>query len=436
MLNNKDVTVVLLCIEVDSPLVKKQFTPPFGLLVAASVLRDKSINVIIKHLIFKDDIEQLLIQTCGNAFAVGFTTMTSANLLATIKATRLVKSLGFVTFWGGTHATLLPELSLLEQSVDFVLRGEAESNLFEFIQWKMGIVNPSKVPGLCYKDTYGRIVISEIPELVPEFKLANHSFDLLELSPYLEKRDEMECSSNYIHYKMLPYMTSKGCNKRCSFCYNGAINRFKWRGYNINSVFVEMDWLIENHGVEGWLFYDDNMFVDKERAWKIIDRYKMPSFVEVDLNNIDVEFLNKADRLNVNRIYIGIESGSDIVLRKINKGINRKSIMEKMRLLGHYSINVELSFMILFPGETPDELSQTLDLIEELSMLDNISINGPKIYNPYPGTELYNELVASGWIPPASNEEWSKLDRKISPFDTGYNLSDKHIKILNSKGLL
>lgn len=118
MLNNKDVTVVLLCIEVESPLVKKQFTPPFGLLVAASVLRDKSINVIIKHLIFKDDIEQLLIQTCGNAFAVGFTTMTSANLLATIKATRLVKSLGFVTFWGGTYATLLPELSLLEQSVD------------------------------------------------------------------------------------------------------------------------------------------------------------------------------------------------------------------------------------------------------------------------------------------------------------------------------
>jgi anaerobic magnesium-protoporphyrin IX monomethyl ester cyclase len=106
MLNNKDVTVVLLCIEEDSLLVKKQFTPPFGLLVAASVLRDKSINVIIKHLIFKDDIEQLLIQTCGNAFAVGFTTMTSANLLATIKATRLVKSLGLVTFWGGTHATL------------------------------------------------------------------------------------------------------------------------------------------------------------------------------------------------------------------------------------------------------------------------------------------------------------------------------------------
>ena len=300
----------------------------------------------------------------------------------------------------------------------------------------MGRVNPSKVPGLCYKDAYGRIIISDIPELVPEFKLANHSFSLLDLSPYLEKSGEMECSSNYIHNKMLPYMTRKGCNKRCSFCYNGAINRFTWRGYNINNVFMEMDWLIENHGVEGWLFYDDNMFVDQLRAWKIIERYKMPSFVEVDLNKVDVEFLNKADRMNVKRIFIGIESGSDAMLQKIKKGINTKSIMEKVRLLEHFNISVELSFMILFPGETPDDLNQTLDLIDELSMLDNISINGPKIYNPYPGTELFQELVASGWIPPVSNEEWSKLDRNISPSDTGYNLSDKHINILKSKGLL
>lgn len=67
-------------------------------------------------------------------------------------------------------------------------------------------------------------------------------------------------------------MTSKGCVKRCAFCYNTVVNRSKWRPYALESVYKGMDYLIENYGITGWMFYDDNMFVDSERAWTILEK--------------------------------------------------------------------------------------------------------------------------------------------------------------------
>ena len=431
-----DIKIVLLSIEGNSERVKRQFSPPFGILIAATVLADYGFNIIIRHLIDHKGIERELEDTCSGATAVGFSTMTSSNLISTIKATRIVKENGYYTFWGGIHATLLPEISLKESSLDAVLRGEAESNLYQFVLWRLGKSEPTEVKGLCYKNSDGEIYISDIPNPVPELKLSHHSFHLIDLNPYLEKEKDPSNAMNYIKKRMLPFLTSKGCNKKCTFCYNSVISHHKWRGYDLGNVFTEMDWIIDNYKVEGWLFYDDNFFCDSERAWKILDRYKMPSFVEIPLEKINKLFLEKAKKLSVERIFIGIESGSDIILKRLKKGFDRKQINEKIQLLKVADIQAELSFMMLFPHESPEDLESTLCLIDELTQFENISIAGPKIYTPYPGTQLYKELVISGWKPPLTNEEWSQFERHISPFKTGFNLSARHLSILESRRLI
>lgn len=432
----KGIKIVLLNIESNTERVKRQFSPPFGILIAASVLRKHNIEVTVRHLIDDEDIEQTLSAICQGAFVVGFSTMTSSNLLPTIRATKYVKSLGYYTFWGGIHATLLPELSLREPDLDAVLRGEAESNLYEFVQWRLGKIDHHQVRGLCFRRSTGEIIIDEIPTLVSEIDLSSHSFELLDLIPYLEKNKSLVNQKNYIDKRMLPYMTSKGCNKKCTFCYNSVVNKCRWRGYNLNTVFSEMDWLIENHSVEGWLFYDDNFFVDQNRAWQILERYKMPSLIEIDLAKVSHSLLDKSKKLNVEKLFIGIESGSDFVLRRIKKGINQKMIREKIAMCNSVNMKIELSFMILFPNEKPEELEMTLNLIDELSNYENITISGPKIYNPYPGTNLYCELIESGWQAPTNNYEWAKFERNISPSETGFTLTDKHLLILESRGLI
>lgn len=428
--------IVLLNVESNTERVKRQFSPPFGILIAASVLRKHNIEVTVRHLIDDEYIEQTLSTICQGALGVGFSTMTSSNLLPTIRATKYVKSLGYYTFWGGIHATLLPELSLKESHLDAVLRGEAESNLYEFVQWRLGKIDHYQVRGLCFRKSTGEVIIDKIPALVSENELSCHSFELMDLIPYLEKDRSFAIRKNYIDKRMLPYMTSKGCNKKCTFCYNSAVNKCQWRGYNLNTVFSEMDWLIENYNVEGWLFYDDNFFVDQDRAWQILERYKMPSLIEIDLAKVSHSFLDKSKKMNVEKLFIGIESGSDFVLRRIKKGINQKMIREKIAMCNSANMKIELSFMMLFPNEKPEELEMTLNLIDELINYENITISGPKIYNPYPGTDLYCELIESGWQAPTNNYEWAKFERNVSPSETGFTLTDRHLRILESRGLI
>lgn len=92
-----------------------------------------------------------------------------------------------------------------------------------------------------------------------------------------------------------------------------------------------MDYLIENYGITGWMFYDDNMFVDSERAWTILEKYRMPASIELDLNRVNERMIERALNANVAKLYIGIESGSDEMLRKMHKGITISQVREKCR---------------------------------------------------------------------------------------------------------
>ena len=422
--------IVLLNVENNSIKVKKEYAPPFGLLIAASVLLKHGMTVSLAHIIEDEEVESKLLSLCQDACMVGFSTMTTSNLVSTMKASRLLKKAGHYIFWGGVHATLLPETSLKEDFVDAVLRGEAEANLVEFIQWRRGLISSNDVKGLCYKDEDGNVFISNIPLPVPAHKLSCHAFHLIDIRRYLQIEDYSFRNEQKVIRNVLPYMTSKGCSKKCTFCYNTMINHATWRGYPLNQVIEEMDWLKNTYDVEGWYFYDDNFFGDVERAWSILRYFKMPSFVEVDLGKITDSFIENAKQCCIERLYIGIESGSDRILKKIKKGITVEMIKDRVSLCNKRGISMELSFMVLFPTETPDELQATFELIEELRQYNHVKIDGPKIFNPYPGAELYNELIMSGWKPPSTNEEWAKYERDISPLETGFELSDKHYKIL------
>ena len=252
--------------------------------------------------------------------------MTSPNLLSVIEASKLLHNQGIFVYWAGTHVTLLPKISLQDSCVDAVLRGEAEQNLYEFYLWRQGKISADAVPGLCYIDN-GEFRISPIPAITIPDTLGYHPFALLDMNKYLDK--PIQKRKNYIPGKILPFMTSKGYVKRCAFCYNTVVNRSKWRGYPLQNVYKEMDYLIDNYGVTGWMFYDDNIFVDPTRAWSIIEKYKMPTSVELDLMRVDEALVERALSSNVVKLYIGIESGSDKMLRKMHKGITRAKVIRE-----------------------------------------------------------------------------------------------------------
>jgi radical SAM superfamily enzyme YgiQ (UPF0313 family) len=58
-------------------------------------------------------------------------------------------------------------------------------------------------------------------------------------------------------------------------------------------------------------------------------------------------------------------------------------------------IRVTANFMMGLPGETRDDLQQTLDLCEELGVADF----GYFVFYPYPGTHLFHECLEKGYLP-------------------------------------
>jgi radical SAM superfamily enzyme YgiQ (UPF0313 family) len=167
-------------------------------------------------------------------------------------------------------------------------------------------------------------------------------------------------------------------------------------------------------------FWDENFFVDIERAKAIIG-----GIIERDLTipwettvranylkegMIDDAFLARLKKSGCYLLSFGAESGSPKILKKIQKDIIAQEIVESAAMCLRHDIIPQYSFMIGLPGETKEDMMMTLKLIDRLVKLsDKVQILGPQAFRPYPGSMLYDECLQAGWQAPQSLEEWSHL---------------------------
>ncbi|HCX27729.1 MAG TPA: hypothetical protein DHI91_01145 [Candidatus Portnoybacteria bacterium] len=125
---------------------------------------------------------------------------------------------------------------------------------------------------------------------------------------------------------------------------------------------------------------------------------------------INEVFMAKLKQSGCYLLSFGAESGCPRLLKKMKKDINPEDVINSAKVALRHGIIPQYSFMIGLPGETRPEMMETLGLIDRLVKLSpKIQILGPQAFRPYPGSELYNECVASGWQEPESLEEWARL---------------------------
>ena len=106
----------------------------------------------------------------------------------------------------------------------------------------------------------------------------------------------------------------------------------------------------------------------------------------------------------------GVESGSDRILQLICKDIRVKDVLSAHARALDFGFKVNYHFMIGFPDETAADIKTTASLIYRLSRRDGITIFGPSIYKPYPGTPLFDKSIQLGFRQPQSLEEWVTYD--------------------------
>lgn len=388
---------------------------PQAVLLVGTALYNKGYDVkIIDQRIEKEWKNLLLSELKKSPICVGISSMTGTQILNGLEIAKFVKSHAktLPIVWGGIHPTLMPEQTLENKYVDFVVRGEGEETMVELTKAIEKKNSLKKIKGISYK-SQGKSYHNPDREFIDLNKQPPINYDLVNIEDYII--DHLGC-------KMINFMTSRGCPYGCEFCYSKKFHKRKWRSLNVENTINQISTLTEKYGVRGFLFDDDEFFVNMERARELMKRFKEMNIkwasrgARVDsILKMDNEFLTLLVESGCNDLAIGAESGSDKILSLMNKRITREDIIKANRKLSKYNIISKFNFMVGLPTESIEDVKKTISLALKIKK-ENKNAMGSffSIFTPYPGCELFELSKREGLKVPSSLEGWAGFHYEVN----------------------
>lgn len=303
------------------------------------------------------------------------------------------------------HQEILSDGSI--PRIDALIIGEGETRVSAILK---NIGNRSALPlvfwrennqikqGHCSKD-------EELFWLAPDVNLLPFvNRELLVNDPFRAEDGRMEANM----------IASRGCVYNCSFC--GAARDCTTdvipRRRSAENIFAEQRILYEKYKVTAFRFLDELFLSDRfniQRYIEVLEKNPQLSNIFVwDANGrINVfhqfgkEFIQRLKNVGLREISLGIESGSDDMLKKIGKRNTRSMILPTVRKIMECGISVKGFFIMGFPSETKEQINETVSVIAELQHLNSCGLPAKfraSVFEfcPYPGTKEWQNLIQSG----------------------------------------
>jgi len=110
------------------------------------------------------------------------------------------------------------------------------------------------------------------------------------------------------------------------------------------------------------------------------------------------------------RLLVGVESGSNEVLRRIRKDIKIEQVFETAQKMLKYGIAGHFPFIVGFPDESDENIQSSLDCAKKLRSMSPDFLTPIYYFKPYPGSALVIEAVARGFRLPETLEAWAEFD--------------------------
>jgi anaerobic magnesium-protoporphyrin IX monomethyl ester cyclase len=387
--------------------VQPRIELPLNLLTVATPLDRAGYTVKIVDQRVQPDWREILEEELRHGLiCVGISSMTGPQIRNALDVSRLVRQRGNTpVVWGGVHPTLLPEQTLAHPDIDIVVQGEGEETFAELVRALEEGTPLEQVCGIWFKQG-GKIFTTGPRPAIDLNKQSPLSYHLVDLKPYLLQIGRR---------KHITIETSRGCNFKCRYCWETSVYHSRWRGVSAEEVLRRIKLLVKDYGIQGFLFCDDNFFVDKERAIEIFRRLKaeVPGVtiskldghlsVLVRLTDEELEVLHDG---GCQRLMMGIESGSARILKLLNKEQDLNELLHFNRRLASFGISPHYFFMIAYPTEELEDLAKTVELFLRLSKENPAAIPRLNIFTPFPGTGLFDIAIRQGFVKPNRLEDW------------------------------
>ena len=370
--------------------------PPLGVGYLASYLLSKheDINIkVIDFMVEPNPIDLLRKElTDFNPDIVGISTLTLNFHNAALTA-ELVRKINpnIPIAIGGIHATVDSEECL--DYCDIVIRGEGEESFDEIVRGQ----ELHAIRGISYSKN-GKIFHNEERERIQDL-------DSLPFPAYHLFKME--------RYKKAGIIGERGCPFNCIYCSSpnmwGRIVRFR----SPENIIKEIEYLFNKFGTQQITFHDDTFNLDPKRAMEICDliikrglnkNMHFECQMRVNEQLTPNELFRKMKEANFTHILFGIESGSNRVLKSINKAITPDEVKRAIKLAREAGINwITGFFMVGNWDETVWDVMKTWALI--LSNDIDMKIT---ICTPLPGTRLHSMLSREGYM--NNDLNWNDFD--------------------------
>lgn len=324
-----------------------------------------------------------------NPDVIGFYSATF-NIRETVEAARFVKAkmARVIVVAGGPNVGIFPRETLAFDCFDYGFMGKADETFPRFLKsLATGSVDPSAIEGLVWRDEAGQIRTTGGPALVADL-------DALPVATHHVFRGK------YVYFAasrepFTSMITSRGCPYNCRFCGKIPGTR-KVRFRSADRVLDEMRH-VARLGYREINFFDDLFTVNRERVRQICDgllREKLNLFwsVRARVDSVDEEMLGWMKAAGCRRLYFGVESGSDRTLELMNKRITTEVAARTLAIARRLGFETVSYFIVGFPGETIDDMAQTVQFARKLST----TFASFNMFEPLPASAVHEDMRRQG----------------------------------------
>jgi len=398
-------------------------TFPLGLGYIAAVLRERGYQVSVIDLTIEDvnygDLENRIKQF--NPDIIGISAISYEYLQVKELSAYLKRVVPSKIILGGLLATYNYDLVLNKTDVEICVIGEGELTIIDLLE---NLAFLAEVKGIAYKEN-GNITLNPPRELISDLDaLPFPAYDLFDIDEY----SELLMRDIYMSHKYLPKKkihrkmtleSGRGCPFACQFCSKCFTTI---RRKSVDRIIEEMKYLQEHYAIDILGFQDELFFFEKNYIYEFCQKIKplgVSWYGNARVNTIDRETLELIVKSNCLTIGFGVESGSEKILKNMNKKTSPSQIEETLKNVLEVGLPTTISLILGYPGEDKQSVQDTLDLLKRVGHPGLMF----RYITPYPGSALYDYCLENGVI---ENEEeyMESLGDGTGPYRFRVNLSN------------
>ncbi len=290
---------------------------------------------------------------------------------------------------GGPHLSIYAEESMTWDCFDIGVIGDGEETFLEICERVESGSELTGIMGTIHREPSGEIVRNPPRPLAKSInKYPMTAWDLIPIEDY-------HCLTLLKPFATM--VTTRGCPWHCGYCSQVYSEKLRFR--NVELVVDEMEYLVRKRGVREIVFFDETFTIGKKRMRRFSEEVLRRGIdvkfnIRARVDTVDRDVVRQLKRAGLRSIHMGVEAGTDRVLKIMNKQITREQTEKAFRICREEGIDTRGYFMIGYYDATPQDVDDTIKFASNIG-LDWASFS---VATALPATDLYRIAQERGYV--------------------------------------